>query len=323
LSYIVGKKYDSVHCFELEDIYGFEAIPFFKVNSRGREYSSLGMGLGELCIFYLFWILNRIDNRSVIFIEEIESHLSPNSQRALMNCIAKFSDENKHFFIISTHSAEILHHSTERSIKLLLPRLTGSELLDPIDLNHCLSALGLSLKTKAIVFVEDDTAKHFVKALFNHFEAQRELETFEIITANGEANIRNILTPLPDSIDTLTFIGMYDGDMKKQSNEYECKWPVFFLPLTSAPDVFLKDLAYENGTGERIASTLRKDVRQIDRELANYENHDHHDWLNDFATALGNPPSVIFSCLFSIWLEKKENLKESLLLVEEILEVLN
>lgn len=321
LSYITGKIYDAVICFNIEDAYEKPVIPFFKIQSRGVEYTTLEMGLGELCAFYVYWYLMEI-SKSIVIIEEIESHLSPNSQRAIMDCIARFSDSRGLFFLISTHSPEIVSKLDYNSIKLLLPRRFSSELVHPDDQGHCLNALGLRLGKRGIVFVEDEGAKWFLEHIFNYLDATRTLETLELVITHGEANITKALVGLPSGIDALVFIGVYDGDMKINAGRLSSNWPVFFLPLVAPPDLLLKNMCY--GLEERyLAALLGKPPKTVGRNLAEFEAVDHHDWIESFAHGIGYDKRALFTPLFSEWIKSPNNYKESVILFDEVMHVIS
>lgn len=74
INYIVGKDYDEITLIEIED--GEETIPYFKTKIFNFEYDSLGMGMGEHFLFYIFWVFYRIAGNGVILIEEPETFVS-------------------------------------------------------------------------------------------------------------------------------------------------------------------------------------------------------------------------------------------------------
>lgn len=111
LNYLTNNTYDKVSIRNIEDEFrDYAYLPFFEVSINGREYDSRGMGLGELSLFYFFWLMSRIsklDNPKLVFVEEPESFLPPSIQLRLVDSLALYGATYGLPVILSTHSEHI------------------------------------------------------------------------------------------------------------------------------------------------------------------------------------------------------------------------
>lgn len=91
LSEIVGKEYLSCKSYEISDQENTFIPVFFDVTESEKKinYNSTGMGIGEHFIIYMYYILDRLSENSILIIEEPESYISVLSQRHFMNYILK------------------------------------------------------------------------------------------------------------------------------------------------------------------------------------------------------------------------------------------
>jgi predicted ATPase len=97
---------------------GFEeqfAEPWFIFYDGHRQYELSELSGGERAIFpLLFDFVNWHIHRSVILIDELELHLHPPMQQALLNALAQLGEDNQ--FIVTTHSRDIEEIVPEENI---------------------------------------------------------------------------------------------------------------------------------------------------------------------------------------------------------------
>jgi hypothetical protein len=85
VSELVGKDYELCHTFEIDQFGDEEIFPYFRVSSAGMTYGSETMGIGEMALFLTRWQLLRAPPKSVVLIEEPEVHVTPKSQKMLLD----------------------------------------------------------------------------------------------------------------------------------------------------------------------------------------------------------------------------------------------
>ncbi|SES17672.1 ATP-dependent endonuclease [Psychrobacillus sp. OK032] len=318
LSYIVGKQYDAVKIYETE--YSDEVIrPYFKVKYKGIEYGTEQMGLGELAVHLIFWRLNRIRRNSVLLLEEPETYLAPRSQEALLNAIAKISEKNKVWVIITTHSPVILTRIPPKHIRLLV---NGKDSVKIIELESNIDALqviGVPNNKKGIIFVEDRAARVYVRYLIGKF-APNLLQEYEIIDVGGVKGIINNLKNFPEYIKWLKIIGIFDGDQREIIKE-KFNWPYLFLPGVEAVEQpFMRILDEKR---ELFAKLTGVSLDRIDIALTALEGKDHHDWLIELPEKLGLTYEQVIGYLFETGIqgrEYEESVRETL---KELLQFIN
>lgn len=80
----------------------------FFIERGGRRYDIAEMSSGEQAVFPLLWAFVRLSiARSVVLIDELELHLHPPEQQALLTSLRKIGPDCQ--FIITTHSPYLTH----------------------------------------------------------------------------------------------------------------------------------------------------------------------------------------------------------------------
>ncbi|MFU2016157.1 ATP-dependent nuclease [Peribacillus butanolivorans] len=305
INYIVGKHYDEITLIEIED--GDETIPYFKAKISNLEYDSLGMGIGEHFLFYIFWVLYRIEGNGVILIEEPETFISVNSQKKLMNFIAEKTVSLGSTVVVSTHSPYIIKNITKENI-LVLSRFTDNvSILKPANDTDTLISLGLELPKRGCIYVEDRVAELFLITLLQK-NTSFIPHNYDIEVANGSAEItKRLVFPYSSKIQ-YKIIGIYDGDMEEEILKIQdkLKWNFSFLPIApSVEEEFIKCMNSSNLTN--FADMIMVDVSLITSVLSRIQGEDHHDWLINFCRGLNKDMSLVINVFYDIWLENAEN----------------
>jgi energy-coupling factor transporter ATP-binding protein EcfA2 len=306
-SYLVGKEYDDIGIFEISEYGGYEVFPYFQVSSCGASYGSEGMGRGELSLLLTYWTLRDIPSNAILILEEPETHVSPSSQDSLMNIVAKFSDERAIWVIVTTHSPTIARRIPREHLKLLIRGLGAALCAPNANKLDVALLLGGGAAYQGVILVEDQKARQFTLALLEKLEPEM-LRQFEIIVAGSDSNITNLLRSMPTTRSWLTFIGIYDGDLRSSLIVQEHKWPHGFLPGDVAPEILLKSLADTTQTlADDIARELGTSVEQANLALNHAAGADHHEYFGKFAAALNLEVSIVIRGFVRIWLTQESN----------------
>lgn len=312
-SYVVGKQYDACTTYEIElDQYGI--VPYFKVVAEGVEYGSETMGLGEISAQVILWNLNRLQKNSILLLEEPESFLSPKAQSALLDVIAKISEEKKVWVILTTHSPEILRNIPIAHIRMLV-RVGGNvNVITPTRQMDYLQLLGVSPHKVGAIFVEDRAAREYAKCWLG-WHSSNILHEYEVVDVGSVNNIVQHLKDFPELGKWFKVIGLFDGDQKDIIKE-KYKWPYSFLPGQDPPEKQFCSLAKRKR--QELADLLGRDVDKVNLSLAGVDGMDHHDWLIEFPRQMGIPYEQFISQMFILSLEDEHLRPQSEVAFKEI-----
>jgi len=303
LSYLLGKKFDSCDIYEITEYGGLDPFPYFVAEAGDTSYGSERMGFGELSLLFILWKLRTIKKNSVLVLEEPEAHVSPRSQRALMNILAKACDEKGLSVILTTHSPAIIANLPKEQLILLSKDAAGTKAVVGASKLQVNELLGATTQKRGMLLVEDKAASEFVIALFSelHFEL---LSQLDVVDAGGEAKINAALTSLPKARGAwLSVIGLYDGDMRQTLQPQLFKWPHLFLPGTVAPERLLRDELIRRNDGVTLLSEqLRREEGAVRMALDAVTGQDAHDWFTMLPPLVGCEHSALMAALVRIWL---------------------
>lgn len=315
LNYIVGKEYDEVTLFEIDD--GEDVIPYFKVKTSELYYDSLGMGMGEHFLFYIFWVFYRIKGSGIILIEEPETFISINSQQKLMNFIAQKASKLGITVILASHSPYIIKKIKKENIIILSRYSNIVSVVKPSIDKDSLVSLGLEFPKKGCIFVEDKVAELYLKTILSK-NCAYVLRDYNIEFVNGHAAITERLGfPKSDKF-TYKIIGVYDGDMIEEIEKIKSgiKWDYIFLPEKSAIELeFKRSLRRDI---EQFASSLQIDKDELIHILSSIDGLDHHDWIEELSNRLGKDLSLIIGNLYEIWRNVEGNQEKINTFIHEI-----
>lgn len=311
ISCIVGKQYEACTFYELDEVV-FEdeplllpiTIPFFKVRSYDIEYSSIEMGIGEHFLFYVFWLLKRAEDNSIVIIEEPETFISIKAQVELMNYIAFCCNKSGISVVITTHSPYILDRVDNQHIRVINRHGKNVSIVVPTDENPATVLLGMpAYLNKGVIYVEDEVAKIFLLTLLAE-EAPLILDTFRIISVSGESEITRRLKFPKDIEMDYKLIGIYDGDM--QSNKLklgnQINWPFLFLPVSTCVEGEILDAFRNKRFIDDFIQELGMRSERILPVLAKIEGEDHHDWFIDLCKGIHSEYNTMIRAFYSLWI---------------------
>jgi predicted ATPase len=296
LSYLVGKRYDKCLIYEVDEFGEESTFPYFLVEDACGAYGSEGMGFGEMSLHLINWYLERVPSRSVILIEEPETHLAPRSQDALMNTIARASVTRDLWVILSTHAPSIVRRIPREHIRLLVRSGTQTLVVQEPSRLQLNTVLGIKARFQGIVLVEDKAAREFTRALLDRV-APDISRTFQIVDMGSNSEVLSALNSFPRKVTWLSIVGLLDGDQRGVNSTTE--WPCGFLPGDSGPEALLRSAA----DSERLSELLARDITEVHVVLAELAGCDDHDWLEEFPRLMGVSYESAVVALTSCWLE--------------------
>lgn len=322
LRYLLGKKIDSCEIYEVAEYGGLDPFPYFIANSGGKNYGSERMGYGELSLMLILWKLRTINKNSVLVLEEPETHVSPRSQRALMDILAKSCNEKGISIVLTTHSPAIISKIPIENIILISKNGNGTTASIGPSKSQVNELLGQSTQKRALILVEDRAALQFTVALLREIN----LELFsqvEVVNAVSNGRIDTVITTLPKSqTGWLNIIGLYDGDQRGTPPPQDRNWPHIYLPGSLSPEISVKNLLFSRADGiDLLAIELNKLKNNVDIALETVDGMDVHDWYTQLPELLGCDHQTLMSALVRIWLLDNKDSAETF--NTELIEILN
>lgn len=317
LSYLVGRDYTSCQTFEIEDYNSLPTFPYFRVESGPIIYGSESMGLGELSLHLMFWQLNRMASKSILLIEEPETHVSPRSQSALLDVLAKFSMEKFLWIILTTHSSGIIANVPLEHIRLMSRQGGTVTVINNPTRSQINSVVGVGHQFSGVLLVEDRCAQAFLR-VWLRFHDPEILRWYDLAITGSETNTVSALK-FPKVSSWFQVVGIFDGDARTRVTD-EYNWKYVFLPGDLSPEDTLRITARVSTS--TIAAELGRSTEEISFVLAELEGLDPHDWFEEFHKRLAIPYDLLMSVLFDVWIKAPENLQDSLTALMELTETL-
>jgi predicted ATPase len=302
ISYCVGKDYESCQVFEIEEFEDEAPFPYLFVRSAGVEYGSESMGFGEMSLHLMLWELNRLTRESVLLIEEPETYISPRSQQALMNVLARTAVEKSIWIILTTHSAGIISRVPLDHVRLLVREGNRVRIIASPTKSQLDAVFSVPQQYSTILLVEDRAAAEFLRALVSDIEPEL-LRSCEIRQVGSAQEVQSLLRTFPNGDPWLHLVGVLDGDAR--TDNLDCPWPGMYLPGSLPPERLLR--AAINLTPEILAALLNRPVNDVAVALASLEGSDHHEWFEELSGRIQVSYSELMRCLAKIWLSDPRN----------------
>lgn len=342
---IINREYERFDWFGLDVVPGDAAVaetfswgsdqptvPYFEASYRGVDYDSRSMGLGELSVHLLFWILQQYDQTEslVVLIDEPDAYLPPIAASVLLARLLKVikGKQRKWRLVIATHSADIISAAVAHDSFLFLEvgERGTLEATPSRDDPHIGELLLARPEIRHVVFVEDESAYHLARALI--LKMDRHVSgSISLVWGNGYGYMRGLQEHLSRArhLD-IGYVLVFDGDQRppstvplatdntdeesptdelaalqptKANNDPTLsQWQAVYLPTEDDPDKLFKSLAHSKTL---LAARLGRTMTELNRVLGVLEGKDPHDWVNGLATGADRPR--ILAELAALWIE--------------------
>ena len=212
LNFIVHREYRSASLYEVE-LNG--TAPYFEVAYGNDRYYSRTMGSGEAVAFHLWWTLNRVEERSVLLIEEPQAFLSFACQGSMAKHIISVIVRKKLCVIITSHSAPLITAMPRECLRFLVRGQNGMQVIADQPPPILLKSIGINPPLAAILLVEDEAARAFCRGVLERLDASL-AKRVSIELRNGHGEITTTLRATSTFEGPLKFIGLYDGDSRAE-----------------------------------------------------------------------------------------------------------
>ncbi len=234
LSHILGRNYSSAR-FASPDINADR-----KVGVLGRDFGEISQfhqGAGEDTTLDLIQALQSVQKYSLIIIDEVEASLHPKAQRRLARFLLNQARTKRVQVILSTHSPYILEELPTEARVLLIPANDGPNIVYGASPEFALSRIDDSVHPEAFVYVEDITAKIWLREILASHPEGGDLLPRIKINPVGPANVVTLMGKLAhDQKLPHRSLAILDGDADSSEG-------CMLLPGKSAPEkVVFQDL---------------------------------------------------------------------------------
>lgn len=317
MRYVVGKHYQSCDVYEVPEYGSVEQFPYFRVKADDAEYGSESMGQGELSLMFMMWELLTLSKNAVLLLEEPETHVSPRSQEALMNELARAAHEKAIWTVVTTHSPVVVSKIPLEHIRLLVRKGGAVSTIKGPPRYMLAAILGGDYGYRGAALVEDESAKQFLMALLEEKEPDL-LRQFEIVDSSSNSGIASALRWMPKTRAWFSLIGVFDADQQgKVEKADEFKWPYTFLPGGKPQEQVLLEAA-EKVSAPELAKTLGCNQETIAGAFAAIAGKDPHDQLHQFANLVGIGFDRLTRQLVALWLRLRDRSEDCKPLIEAL-----
>ncbi len=320
INYLANSNYKNIELTIIEDEFdSFSSLPFFKVTNDSVTYDVRTMGLGELSIFYFYWLIDHIrefEGNKVFLIEEPESFLPPSAQVKLTDILAKFVSETGVHCIVSSHSEHVLKRIPRDNVLIFKKeqnKIVGRNANDKFEF---LKVIGLSAPKLGILIFEDSAAILFFKALIRNSK-EFVTDSFYYHISGSDGDIINDLKRFPSVLESFKMVAMFDGDCRGNNLGLPVTVKNYtFLPSELSPEELLIKFI-GNVPIENIGSILNKSLIEINDAIGETHGCDHHDYFEILAHNLEMDYNSIVSTIFDLWIKTDDNIKIAEVFVSE------
>lgn len=301
---ILGRGYEVIEFLEMEDVGGFDILPFFRVTLHDVIYDSRDMALGELAVLYIWWHLwKRIDSPHIVLIEEPENFLTPKAQRYLTDYLAFVAVKSRLWVLLSTHSEHVVENVGLEATSVVVENPKDGSVIvkNPRHKIEFLEHLGLDPRKRGLILVEDGAGKTVFEQACAHFGSFL-LHDFEVISAKGSGPIRKLLENFPFESRSVECFGIFDGDERAKIPAASLK-NCYFLPGSHSPEQTFELLIREKT--QLCADVLKVDHQLLIEKLSIVVGLDEHDWFDDLRKSLGLDYNATVRDLARLWLKQE------------------
>jgi len=255
---LIGKQIVSAEkIVDLED-QDISYLEYYRLKiDDGTIYDSYTMGSGEFYINQFLWGLDRLNEGTIIIIEELENFLHPEAQKKVLELIHKYSVKKKVQFILTTHSPTLIDHANNNS-RILIKIDSESNIICINDCSTWLAKdhLGSKVENKVEVLVKDEKAIRFFKAIIS-LRNPTMLKQLIITNGEGNSNIKKCID-INQKLESSTIIGIIDGD-----SEYDEMENLLKLPGEVSPEELV--MTYIKDNYDKVALKIDRSEEEVKR----------------------------------------------------------
>ncbi|MET8577004.1 hypothetical protein [Streptomyces sp. NPDC005012] len=295
---LVRRDYDEMRWYAVQildspfaKLVGEDVVPVFVVRHEGLEYDFRSMGLGELSVHLLMWILSYSKgNDNVAFLlDEPEAFLPAPSRTALLSHLIEICLSGGKPLVIASHSLEIIQPALDADAAIMLTTLGGEgSIIGPSsDLRESVAGMfGKTPGVEWIVFLEDEAATILMQEMVRSADP-RLWQGSRFLWCKGYGDLETVWSRLPrpavpvEGIPGFAFVA--DGDKREAvqkrvgRTEAQRVWPFYCLP--GDPDSLMK--VASSRQLDFLARRFGLSVHELRGFLESMQGREAHNWLEE------------------------------------------
>jgi energy-coupling factor transporter ATP-binding protein EcfA2 len=296
ISYLVGKEYQEIEVFEVDNFRSVGVFPYFRVRVFGATYGVEEMGFGEFSLLLTYWLLSRTNDGSIVLLEEPETFVTPRSQRRLMAVAADLAVSKDLVIVATSHSPSIVSQFLRDEVVLVTRAQNKVAIARPAPIATLERRLEIVAGVCRIWLVEDAMAARFAR----FFLARSGLLGTSAVFISGNN----------DSVDRFSrsvrhfgelrakVFGLFDGDERTRRSLDEARQ--MFLPTDEGPEALLKSHLATLSL-DVAASRLNVRIDSLEYALAAAEGEEVHEWVHTLREELEVSLDAVVDGLLSSW----------------------
>ncbi|WP_367320815.1 hypothetical protein [Streptomyces sp. HUAS ZL42] len=290
---------------------GEEVVPVFVVRYGGREYDFRSMGLGELSVHLLMWILSysKGSDSQAFLLDEPEAFLPAPSKAAFLAHLLETCINGGKPLVVASHSLEVIQPALDADAAIMLAYQSSDiQFIGPSDMlkDRVAGLYGQTREVEWVVLLEDEAAYILIQEITRTADPKL-WQSCRFLWCAGYGDLEAIWAHLPrpdqkiDGVPSFAFVADGDKaeDVKKAVAKNEKKtrqknrWPLFCLP--GDPDALMKASAKEQVSF--LADHLSQTPEAIVGFLESIEGREAHNWLEDFVSFARRPRQEVMRML--------------------------
>jgi len=249
-----------------KELYRFEGQPYF-LQTDERLISQFFMSSGELLLLGLLDFINqkirnerRLENKSLVLIDEIELALHPSAQQRLLKFLIDIADNYNLCIYIATHSIQIINDIKSSKIYHIERERSGNlKIINPCYPAYATRSLYTNDGFDFVFLVEDELIEYIVEAIMRK-HSLKSSKLVKILPCGNWAQVLQMHNEMEFSNlcgGRCKIISILDGDIKEECQKLDKKKPEYsrllknFLPIDSV-EKFLNNNLINTPNGEFI-----------------------------------------------------------------------
>ena len=244
---------------------------------NGTTYSEFNFGAGESSLIRMLMEIEAAPEQSLVLIEEIENGLHPVATIRMVEYLIEVAARKRMQFIFTTHSNEALLPLPEQAIWAAIDWKVVQGKLNIASLRR----ISGRIETKLVVYVEDEFAKTWIKAILRAYRPRLAIDAIEIYPMGGDSVAVEMCNKHnQDPAQSITSICLLDGDAEQ--SEVTDKY-IYKLPGSQPEDYVLSQvMAKFSEFGGKLAVALHQPfdeaefvqsrIREVDRDTIDPHN---------------------------------------------------
>jgi len=262
--------------------YGFDGQPYF-LKKKGKWLPQFVMSSGELLLVGLLHFINdrknykernRIHEKSLILIDEIELALHPSAQERLVEFLSTVSIAHEFCIYFATHSLQIINCISPSRIFHIQRNLLGAlEVINPCYPAYATRSLYTNDGFDFLFLVEDKLAKHIIDKIIDEM-ALYNSKLIKVLPCGGWRQTLEMHYQFSESCiagKTCQIFSVLDGDVQVDYEKSYKKGTKYY----SLPKSFLPIQSIEKHLKSKLISTPDpKFIRQLGDKFYAYQSLD-------------------------------------------------